>query len=160
VWKGFLWTTGEILGKWSLFMKKLVFDLDIYTFQIDFANHVSNIVYIKWMEIGRTKLLEAVGLPIEQLTARGIAPVLARTEIAYKEPLYLGDRVRIEVWILELRRASAQIAYRFYKDGDVLAAEGSQKGLFIHLDTKAPYRMGADMRARFLRYSAEQETAR
>ena len=133
-------------------MKKVEFDLDVYTFQIDFANHVSNIVYIQWMEMGRTKLLEAVGLPIEQLTAAGIAPVLARTEIAYKEPLYLGDRVRVEVWVLELRRASAEIGFRFYKDDNVLAASGTQKGLFIRLDTKAPYRMGPEMRARFLPY--------
>jgi acyl-ACP thioesterase len=28
-------------------------DLDIYTFDIDFAGHVSNITYIRWLEIGR-----------------------------------------------------------------------------------------------------------
>ena len=96
-------------------MKKLEFELEIYTFQIDFANHVSNIVYIQWMEVGRSKLLEAIGLPIDQLTRQGIAPILASTEIAYKEPLYLGDRVRVETWISELRRASARLAYRFYR---------------------------------------------
>jgi acyl-CoA thioester hydrolase len=140
-------------------VKKIEFDLDIYTFQIDFANHVSNIVYIQWMEIGRTKLLEAVGLPIEHLTAEGIAPILAHTEISYKEPLYLGDQVRVEVWVSDLRRASAQIACRFYRGGNVLVASGFQKGLFIHLDTKEPYRMSAEMRARFLPYMAAPASA-
>ena len=139
-------------------MKKVEFALEVYTFQIDFANHVSNIVYVQWMEIGRTKLLEAVGLPIDLLTSRGIAPILARTEIAYGEPIYLGDRVRAEVWVSELRRASAQIAYRFYKNDGVLAATGSQKGLFIHLDSKRPYRMSKEMRARLLPYLAEPST--
>ena len=32
-------------------MKKVVFDLPIYTYQIDFAGHVSNIVYLQWMEM-------------------------------------------------------------------------------------------------------------
>jgi len=141
-------------------VKKVEFALEIYTFQIDFANHVSNIVYIEWMEIGRTKLLEAVGLPIDQLTREGIAPVLAGTEIAYKEALYLGDRVRAEVWLSELRRASARLAFRFYKDGDVLAAAGSQKGLFIHLDSKRPYRMDDAMRARFLPYLSDPPSGR
>ncbi len=135
-------------------VKKVEFELEIYTFQIDFANHVSNIVYVQWMEIGRTRLLAAIGLPIEQLTRVGIAPVLASTEIAYQEPLYLGDRVRVEVWISELRRASARLAFRFYKNGDVRVASGSQKGLFIHLDTKRPYRMSDEMRARFAPYLA------
>ncbi len=138
-------------------MKKVEFKLEIYTFQIDFANHVSNIVYIQWMEIGRTKLLEAIGLPIEALTREGIAPVLASTEIAYREPLYLGDRVRAEVWLSELRRASARLAFRFYRNGDALAASGSQKGLFIHLESKRPYRMSDEMRARFLPYLADPE---
>ena len=47
-------------------MNKVVFDQEIYTFHIDFAGHVSNIVYVQWMEIGRLKLLEAVGLPVQR----------------------------------------------------------------------------------------------
>jgi acyl-CoA thioester hydrolase len=140
-------------------VKKVEFALDVYTFQIDFANHVSNIVYIQWMEIGRTRLLEAVGLPIDGLTRQGIAPILAKTEIAYLEPVYLGDRVRAEVWVSELRRASARIAFRFYKNDGVLAASGSQKGLFIHIGSKRPYRMSPEMRAGFLPYVEEPPTA-
>lgn len=136
-------------------MNTVSFELEIYTFQIDFAGHVSNIVYIQWMEIGRTKLLEAMGLPIDKLMRNGIVPVLVGTEIAYKEPLYLGDRVWIEMWISELRRASAQIEFRFYKNGDVLAASGTQRGLFIHLDSRRPYRMTSEMRARFVPFQAE-----
>lgn len=134
--------------------KRLEFELEVYTFQIDFAGHVSNIVYVQWMEIGRTRLLEAIGLPIEHLMEEGIAPILASTEIAYREPLYLGDRVRVELWISELRRASALIEFRFYKNGSALAASGLQKGLFIHLDSKQPHRMPPEMRARFAPYVA------
>lgn len=133
-------------------MKKLKFGLEIYTFQIDFVGHVSNVVYVQWMEIGRTKLLEAVGLPIDRLAREGIAPVLVSTEIHYREPLFLGDRLRAEVWVSELRHASAQIEHRFYKDGVVLAAAGSQRGLFVHHDSNRPYRMSGAMRARFEPY--------
>ena len=135
-------------------MKKVDFELEIYTFQIDFVGHVSNIVYVQWMEVGRAKLLEAMGLPIGQLASEGITPVLTRTEIAYREPLFLGDRVRVEMWISEMRHASVRIEFRFYKDGDVLAASGSQKGLFIYRDSMRPYRMTGEMRARFGPYLA------
>lgn len=136
-------------------MKKVSFGLEIYTYQIDFVGHVSNIVYIQWMEIGRAKLLEAMGMAIDELASEGIAPVLVGTEITYKEPLYLGDQVRVEIWISELRRASALIEFRFYKNGDVLAASGSQKGLFIHRESKRPYRLTSDMRARFAPFLVE-----
>ena len=49
----------------------LELDLEIRTFEIDFAGHVSNIVYIQWLEIARTSLLDAVGLPIPQLVDEG-----------------------------------------------------------------------------------------
>jgi acyl-CoA thioester hydrolase len=137
--------------------KRLAFELEVYTFQIDFAGHVSNIVYVQWMEIGRTRLLEAIGLPIDQLVREGIAPILASTEITYLDPLHLGDRVRVELWLLELRHASALIEFRFYKNGHILAASGLQKGLFVHIDSKRPYRMPVEMRARFAPYLAPGE---
>ena len=75
-------------------MKKITFDLPIYTFQIDFAGIVSNIVYIEWMEIGRMKLLETVGMPIHEIQEDGIVPVLTHTSIDYKRPFRLGHKTR------------------------------------------------------------------
>ena len=36
-------------------------DLEIYTFDIDFAQHVSNITYIRWLEMGRLQFLADAG---------------------------------------------------------------------------------------------------
>jgi acyl-CoA thioester hydrolase len=128
-------------------MNKVAFEVPIYTFHIDFAGHVSNIVYVQWMEAGRQKLFEAAGLPLEQLAETGIVPVLAHTEIDYKLPLLLGDRARVEVWASELRRASARVEYRFYRE-DVLVASGSQKGLFVDRGSMRPVRVPPDFRTR------------
>jgi acyl-CoA thioesterase FadM len=65
-------------------MKKITFDLDIYSYQIDCAGQVHNAVYVNWMEIGRLKMLEAVGLPLTTLISQGSYPALAQTTIAYK----------------------------------------------------------------------------
>lgn len=133
-------------------MEKLEFEVPIYTFQIDFAGHLSNIVYIQWMEIARTELLRAIGLAVEDLLEMGIAPVLKSTEIVYRHPLYLGDRVRVQVWISELRHASARMEVRFYKAGDLLAASGSQLGLFWDLEAMRPHRLSREKRAAFEPY--------
>jgi acyl-CoA thioester hydrolase len=68
-------------------MQKITVNLEVYTYQIDFAGHVSNIVYIQWMEIARIKLLEAIGLPTHEIAKAGFIPVLVQTEISYKQPL-------------------------------------------------------------------------
>lgn len=135
-------------------MKTLVFDLDIYSYDIDFMGHVNNAVYIHWMEIARTKLLEAIGLPIHEILKQGFAPVLVNTNITYKSPLYLGDRVQIEMWLSELRNASANLQFRFYNSQQVLAAEGIQKGLFVDTKTLRPKRLSPEERSLFIPYLA------
>ncbi len=138
-------------------MKKLKFDLEVYTYQIDFVHHLSNIVYIEWMEIGRLKLLEAIGMPAQDLEKSGIFPVLVSTEITYKQPIHYGDSVTAEVWISKLNLASAKIEFRFYKNDGILAAAGSQKGLFINGETSKPFRLTAEHRNNFKKYFLSEE---
>ncbi len=133
-------------------MQKINFELEIYSFHIDFIGHVNNTVYVQWMEIGRTKLLEAVGMPTHEIFRQGFAPVLVQTSITYKSPLDLGDRVWVEIWISELRQASAIMQFRFYNQQKILAAEGWQKGLFVERDTMRPRRLRSEERALFIPY--------
>jgi acyl-CoA thioester hydrolase len=51
-------------------MQKLTFEEKIYTYHIDFVGHVNNINYITWMENGRVKLFEAMGISIFDLLGK------------------------------------------------------------------------------------------
>ena len=131
-------------------MEKIIFQEDVYTYHIDFAGHVSNIVYIQWMEIGRLKLLEAVGLPVHELMkTTGILPILVETGIQYKNPLFLGDTIRIEVWLSQLKNISAVMEFRFFNQREELAAAGQQRGLFIDRETLRPHRLSDEHRICF-----------
>jgi acyl-CoA thioester hydrolase len=134
-------------------MKKIQIHQEIYTYQIDFAGHVSNIVYIQWMEIGRLKLLEAVGMPVAKLTRdAGIFPTLSRTEIQYKKPLFLGDTVQIDIWLSRLKNVSAVMEFRFYNGRGKLTTSGRQTGLFLDGTTHKPCRLSEQQRASFTVY--------
>ena len=130
-------------------MQKVFFDQEIHTFHIDFLGHVNNSVYIQWMEIGRTKLLEAAGMVIHEILKQSFAPLLVQTTITYKIPLYLGDHAYIEVWLSELRNTTGVLEFRFYNNQHILVAEGSQKGLFIDTKTLSPRRLLPEERAMF-----------
>jgi acyl-CoA thioester hydrolase len=150
----------------SEIMPKISFELDVYTYQIDFLGHVNNAVYIHWLEIGRTKLLEAVGMPTHEILKQGFAPVLVQTSITYKSPLYLGNRVQVDLWLSDLKNASAIMQFRFYNSQQALAAEAIQKGLFVDRQTMRPRRLCPEERALFVPYldaspnlSAESSTA-
>lgn len=133
-------------------MQKIAFELQVYPFHIDFNGHVNNSVYIQWMEIGRTKLLEAIGMPMQEIVQQGFAPVLVETNIVYKSPLYLGDRVQAQMWISQLKNASAIMQFCFHNEQKILAAQGWQKGLFVDTQTMRPKRLCSEERSLFLPY--------
>ena len=140
-------------------MQKITFDQEIHTFHIDFLGHVNNGVYIQWMEIGRTKLLEAAGMVTSEIFKQSFAPLLVQTTITYKVPLYLGDRAHVEVWLSELRNITGIIQFRFYNDQHVLVAEGNQRGLFVDTKTLQPKRLRQDERALFVPFLETNDEA-
>ncbi|HEX5837127.1 MAG TPA: thioesterase family protein [Anaerolineales bacterium] len=139
-------------------MQKITFDQEIHTFHIDYLGHVNNGVYIQWMEIGRTRLLEAAGLVTHEILKQSFAPLLVQTTITYKVPLYLGDRVQVEVWLSELRNTTGIIQFRFYNSQESLVAEGQQRGLFVDTKTLLPRRLRPEERALFLPFLEEFTT--
>jgi len=107
-------------------------DLPIYTYQIDFSGHVSNVVYIQWLEVCRLTLLERAGLPVHEAARQGMLPVLTDTVISYKSPLYLGDTAHAEFWLSELGGASAWVDYRITNGEGTLCATARQRGCLLY----------------------------
>ncbi len=134
-------------------MQKLVYEEKIYTYHIDIVGHVNNIIYIQWMENGRVKLLEEMGIPVTELTnTEGILPVIINTNISYKKPFFIYNTVRIEMWVSKMNNASAILEFRFYNEKKELCATGQQKGLFINTKTMRPARITEKHREAFEKY--------
>lgn len=134
-------------------MQKLTFEEKIYTYHIDFVGHVNNINYVTWMENGRVKLFEAMGISIfDLLQTQKVLPIITETIIQYKRPLFLNNRVFIECWVSQLNNASAILQFRFYNEKHELCTTGHQKGSFINSKTLRPARLGNQMRTCFENY--------
>ncbi|MBW9276021.1 MAG: acyl-CoA thioesterase [Candidatus Thiodiazotropha sp. (ex. Lucinisca nassula)] len=136
-------------------MKKIEYTKTIYTYEIDASQHASNIAYIQWMEVARLRLLEKVGLPIHEIKSKGFVPALVRTNISYKKPLFIGDEVRVVLWLSELRSMSANMSFEFYNQHNQLVATGEQAGLFISLEKQRPHKLSQQDRKRFEPYVSE-----
>lgn len=126
--------------------KKVSFEQPVYSFHIDYAGHVSNIAYIRWMEVARAKLLEEAGKPVHELEGEGVVPVLAGTHIEYRTPLFLGDRATVEIWLSEMKGATLRIEVRFFNGAGELAATGWHRGLFVGRETTRPLRLPRGLR--------------
>jgi len=64
--------------------------VEIKPYDSDVANHVNNIVYIRWLEDLRIKLFDQF-LPISKLLEEKIYLVVISTDIKYKKQLTLFD---------------------------------------------------------------------
>jgi acyl-CoA thioester hydrolase len=128
--------------------------IEVKSYDIDIVGHVNNIVYIRWMEDLRLKILEHY-LPYDRLMEQGISPVLLRTEIDYRKAVNMFEPVVGKAWISGFEGIRMHIQFEFEVDGVVRAA-GRQIGVFFNLDRQKPVRPPRDFLKRFYSSSADR----
>jgi acyl-CoA thioester hydrolase len=114
-------------------------DVRVSTYDIDYAGHVSNISYFRWLEDMRLKILEAY-FPLDELMKEGYMPILAGSQIKYKRAIRLFDKPKGEMWISDITAATMTFTGRFLVNGEV-CTEASHQGLFISSTTAKPCRL-------------------
>lgn len=119
-------------------MNDITLALKVMTYDIDFAGIVSNITYVRWLEDLRTALAEQ-RLSLGDAAARGIAPVLMRTEIDYLAPVRYPDTVEGRMWLGHAGPVRWALAAEFTSraTGQV-TARARQTGVFVSLATLKP----------------------
>lgn len=120
------------------------------TYDIDFAGHVSNIVYIRWLEDLRLSLLDTY-LPLNTLMEKGIAPVVMRTTIDYKKPVKLFDKPIGKMWAGEIGNVRGILVAEFSVNG-VIVATAEQIGIFVRIESGRPVASPEELRRHFEEY--------
>jgi acyl-CoA thioester hydrolase len=116
----------------------------VRTYDIDFANIVHNIVYFRWLEDLRSEILAGV-LPIDEILATGISPILTRSEIEYRWPVRIGDVVAGRMWVADLSRTRWTLAAEIAV-GEQICAIARQSGYFADLKTLRAVRVPEKLR--------------
>lgn len=108
----------------------------VQTYDIDFAGIVSNIVYIRWLEDLRIAL-GAAYFPVQKMLQNGVAPMLMKTAIEYKQPINIFDKPTGKMWISKMKSLKLIMEAEIIVAGKV-AAIAQQSGCFIELSTRKP----------------------
>jgi acyl-CoA thioester hydrolase len=119
----------------------------VKTYDIDFAQVVSNIVYIRWLEDLRLAFLSAY-YPLTDLMADGFSPVLAKTEIEYHRAIRLLDQPTGRMWATALERVRWHVQAEFVVAGEVMTT-AVQTGYFVSLETFRPVRLPERLREKW-----------
>jgi len=70
-------------------------EIKVYYEDTDSLGVVYYANYLKYLERGRTELIEATGKPIQQWNADGFLFAVFKLEITYLKPARLGDQCRV-----------------------------------------------------------------
>ena len=111
-------------------------DVQVMFFDTDCGGVVSNIAYLRFIEIARTHLADELGLAVVEMAQEQRYPVVVHTEIDYRRPAKLGDRLVIEGWLDRVERARFWCAFRITRPQDnTLIAECRQMLALIEMPT-------------------------
>lgn len=94
-------------------MDKYIFELrmKVRDYECDLQGIVNNANYQHYLEHTRHEFLTSTGISFARLHEKGIDPVVARINMAFKTPLRSGDE-----FVSKLRLSKEGIKYVFYQD--------------------------------------------
>lgn len=125
-----------------------IFQLEVRSYELDVYDHVNNAVYINWLEHGRSKLLQDKGFNYTNIAqVWGVRFMTVRTEIDYRLPLHLGDRVKVSTQVQKVGNTSVtllQEVRRFADDVDVVSASARVVIVFTDAASHKPVPVPAD----------------
>ncbi len=130
---------------------EVTLNFPVKTYDIDFAGIVSNIVYIRWLEDLRLKILESY-FPLEQLMAKGYCPIINSTQIKYQKALRLGDCPVGKMWMSQLGRLRCTLQAEICLDNKIVAT-ATQVGFFISLETRRAIAMPEEFKEIYAEYN-------
>jgi len=122
----------------------------IRTYDIDSARHVSNIVYIRWLEDLRLQMLKE-HFPLRPLFDQGITPVITRTEIDYRKALALFDEPVGKIWMTDMGNIKFTLEAEIMI-GEEVAASARQEGIFYNINNQRPARIPEELNEKYQAY--------
>lgn len=117
--------------------------LPVQTYDIDFAGHVNNCVYVRWLEDLRMEMLRKY-YPLERVVADGTAGILHATNIVYKRSILFLDKPAGIMWCTKLGKATMTLEAEIRVDGQV-CAHAVQRVINLRRGSTKPERWPADL---------------
>lgn len=101
-------------------------------YETDRMNFVHHSNYLRWFEESRADYLEKIGLPYEQLEARGFFSPVVGIECQYHRSCSFGDTVDILTALLRFGHVNYTFGYRVVNhETGVLLATGTTTHCFL-----------------------------
>jgi YbgC/YbaW family acyl-CoA thioester hydrolase len=106
-------------------------EVTVMFYDTDCAGVVHNLAYLRFIEEARTIMAEKMGMPLRQMVETGLYPVVLRTEIDYRSPGKLGDRLIVRGGVCELGRVRFWVRFEIFRPEDNTILVTSRQSLAL-----------------------------
>lgn len=96
----------------------IVTPIEVMFFDTDCAAVVHNIAYLRFIETARTHLAEKMGMSLHQMSLSKEFPVVVRTEIDYRSPAVLGDKLEVRGVLDKMERSRFWCSFKIVRSCD------------------------------------------
>ena len=126
------------------------YEIEVDPASIDGNGHVNNVEFVRWMQEAAVRHADAAGCTAATRGA-GATWVARSHRVEYKRPAFAGDRVRVQTWVVDYRKAFSARGYRFSRAADgVVLAKGETDWVFVDVTSSRPRTIPDDIRALFV----------
>lgn len=125
-------------------------EVQVMFFDTDCGGVVHNIAYLRFIEIARTYLAEQLGMGFVAMSQCQQYPVVVRTEIDYKRPAVLWDKLVVHGRLESVERSRFWCSFEIIRPSDGMVLVTSRQMLaMVQMPAGKPLRLPADWATRF-----------
>ena len=118
---------------------------EVMFFDTDCGGVVHNIAYLRMIETCRTKLATMMGMDLPVMMETKLFPVVVRTEIDYRIPAKLGDKLTIRGSLEKVERARFWCSFVILREGQEKPLITSRQALaLVQMPEGKPQRLPAE----------------
>ena len=117
---------------------------------IDGLGHVSNLVYVRWVQDVAVAASESYGWDFAAYQRLGMFFVVRKHEIEYLRPAMPGDVVRLETRVVSMSAASSVRKTRVLRERDgAVLCKAATDWVYVELARARPKRVPEEIKSRF-----------
>ena len=114
------------------------YEIEVGPSAIDANGHVNNVEFVRWMQEAAVAHADQAGCTAAT-SAAGATWVVRSHHIEYLRPAFAGERIRVNTWVADFRRAFSLRKYEFVRPADgVVLARGETDWVFVDTVTGRP----------------------
>lgn len=118
--------------------------------EIDALGHANNVVYVQWLQDAAVQHSIACGWPPQRHLELGAGWVVRSHYIEYLAPARLGDKIVVQTWVVDFKKATSRRRYRIYRASDgQLLAQAETLWAFVRYSSGQPSRIPSEIIASF-----------